>query len=66
MLMKPEVGLLHDGYISRYMATKQAHVIGSTREVEAVSKQGQVFKVSRVHVQTIQELESQTRVGPKC
>ena len=45
ILMKPEVALLHDGYVSRYMATKEPHVIGSQREVEAVGKEGQVFKV---------------------
>lgn len=47
--MKPEVALLHDGYVSRYMATKEPHVIGSQREVEAVGKEGQVFKVRSDH-----------------
>lgn len=35
----------HDGYISRYLQSGQAHVIGTTRELQAIRKDGTVFPV---------------------
>lgn len=36
----------HDGYIQRYAATGEAHIIGKGREVEARRANGEVFPVS--------------------
>jgi two-component system sensor kinase FixL len=36
----------HDGYLSRYLATREAHIIGIGREVEARRANGEVFPVS--------------------
>lgn len=35
----------HDGYLQRYMQTGEAHVIGFTRHVEAVKKDGQCIPI---------------------
>ena len=42
MLMKKDVAAYHDTYLRRYMSTKQAHVVGSQREVDALTKKNQV------------------------
>jgi two-component system sensor kinase FixL len=36
----------HDGYVGRYVATGEAHIIGMGREVEARRASGEVFPVS--------------------
>jgi two-component system, LuxR family, sensor kinase FixL len=36
----------HDGYIARYVATGEAHIIGKGRDVEAHRSNGEVFPVS--------------------
>jgi hypothetical protein len=33
MLMKREIAIVHDNFLSRYLATKEAHVVGKQREV---------------------------------
>jgi two-component system, LuxR family, sensor kinase FixL len=43
MLMTAEHAGVHNGYIARYLSTRQARVIGSSREVEARHKDGTVF-----------------------
>jgi PAS domain S-box-containing protein len=35
----------HDGYIDRYMETKQAHVIGYTRQLQGVHKDGSLVNI---------------------
>ncbi|MEO8331123.1 MAG: diguanylate cyclase [Gallionella sp.] len=43
VLMPPPHSDRHDGYISRYLQTGQAHVIGINREVQGLRKDGKVF-----------------------
>jgi len=45
----------HDGYLSRYLRTREAHIIGFSREVEGLRKDGEIFPmdlaVSEVEIQ---------------
>jgi diguanylate cyclase (GGDEF)-like protein/PAS domain S-box-containing protein len=43
MLMPEPFRGAHDGYLARYVATRQNHVIGSIREVEGVGSNGERF-----------------------
>lgn len=43
MLMPPPHRDHHDGYLSRYLQTGQAHIIGKTKELEGLRKDGTVF-----------------------
>ncbi|MEE4146508.1 MAG: PAS domain S-box protein [Halieaceae bacterium] len=36
----------HDGYLRRYLQTKQAHIIGTSREMQALHRDGHTFPVS--------------------
>lgn len=35
----------HDGYLSKYIQSKRPHVIGVTRELQAVKKDGRIFPI---------------------
>ena len=43
MLMPPADSARHDGYINRYLETKEAKIIGIGREVSGLRKDGSVF-----------------------
>ena len=43
MLMPPPYAEQHDGYLERYLATGEARILGSRREVEGQRKDGSVF-----------------------
>ncbi len=36
---------MHDGYLKRYQETKQKHIIGKSRELEAQRKNGEIFAI---------------------
>ncbi len=44
MLMPEPYKGMHDSYLSNYQKTGQAHIIGQTREVEALRRNGEVFE----------------------
>ena len=46
MLMGEPHRAQHDGYVARYVATGEAHIIGKGREVEAHRANGEAFPVS--------------------
>ncbi len=54
MLMPPKYSEKHDGYLSTYMKTKKAEVVGSGREVQGLKKDGSIFPlhlaVSETHI----------------
>ncbi len=43
-LMPEPYKKMHDSYLSNYQKTRQTHVIGKTREVEALRRNGEVFE----------------------
>ncbi|MGZ5000529.1 MAG: two-component system sensor histidine kinase NtrB, partial [Methylomonas sp.] len=43
MLMPQEIAELHDGFLERYLQTRQATILGKRREVEAMRKSGELF-----------------------
>ncbi|MFP5239216.1 MAG: PAS domain S-box protein, partial [Acidobacteriota bacterium] len=43
MLMPEPYAARHDGYVGRYLATREPHIIGVGREVRARRKDGSVF-----------------------
>eukprot|EP01062_Namystynia_karyoxenos_P032186 TRINITY_DN23754_c0_g2_i1.p1 TRINITY_DN23754_c0_g2~~TRINITY_DN23754_c0_g2_i1.p1 ORF type:complete len:3440 (+),score=1336.32 TRINITY_DN23754_c0_g2_i1:156-10475(+) len=43
MLMPDSISRQHDGYLAAYMKTGKAHIIGTTRRVQAQRKNGQLF-----------------------
>jgi len=45
MLMPSPYNEMHDSYLSSFKQTGQTHIIGKTREVEALRKNGEVFEV---------------------
>ena len=45
MLMPSPYSDMHDSYLSNFKQTGQTHIIGKTREVEALRKNGEVFEV---------------------
>jgi len=45
MLMPEPHATAHDGYLSRYLATRQPHIIGSRRAVTVLRKDGSLFPV---------------------
>lgn len=45
LLMPEPTRTSHDGYLSRYAATREPHIIGRGREVNAQRKDGEVFPV---------------------
>jgi two-component system sensor kinase FixL len=46
LLMEEPYRSAHDDYVSRYVETRQAHIIGKGREVEARRANGEIFPVS--------------------
>ncbi|APC96702.1 EAL domain-containing protein [Francisella frigiditurris] len=45
ILMPPKIAGEHDGYLDKYSKTHKASIIGTGREVEAIKKNGQKFKI---------------------
>lgn len=45
MLMPSPYKEMHDSYLANYIATGEKHVIGQTREVSALRKNGEVFEI---------------------
>jgi PAS domain S-box-containing protein len=42
-LMPPETARAHAGYVQRYLTTHQPHIIGSTREVTGIARNGRLL-----------------------
>ena len=45
MLMPPSVSAEHDGYLSRYVKTREPHIIGKPRELDGRRKDGLIFPI---------------------
>ena len=48
VLMPAPYSELHDNYLSNYIKTGQAHVVGTTREVKALRRNGYLEKLSNL------------------
>ncbi|MFC3152929.1 PAS domain S-box protein [Litoribrevibacter euphylliae] len=44
-LMPPDIAAQHDGYIARFLETREAEVIGRGRETQGMHKSGRVFPI---------------------
>jgi len=44
LLMPPPYSDMHDSYLSNYQKTGQKHIIGKTREIEGLRRNGEVFE----------------------
>ena len=46
MLIPPGHRERHDGYVRRYLRTRQAHIVGTSREMMALHRDGHTFPIS--------------------